>query len=471
MANSRKSPSPSRSEGESSLTRVFERALADIVARVAISGADPRIGIAFSGGLDSSVLLHLASGYARAHHLNLTAFHVHHGLSPNADAWLAHCQQAAAACGVPLAYRQVEVSDSSGRGIEEAARIARYKALGDMCRAVGCRLLLTAHHQDDQAETVLLQLMRGAGLPGLSGMADLQMRHEPMGDGVSLGRPLLGVTRAQLELARDALGLRHISDESNGDARYRRNALRNIVSPLLEQQFPGFAARVARSASHAQAAQSLLQDLAEIDLAHCRAGTWSDPLHVPELKTLPARRADNLLRHWLYQNRVQLPSQSRLEEIRSQMLDAAHDMHPFFDFGAMVLRRIGSRLELHPRLGTPPEDPVAIHWRGEAEIVVPAWRGTLVFEAGDGLGLARDALSRHPLMLHRRSGQERLKLAANRPSRSLKSLYQEAEIAPWRRLWSPLLYLNGELVFAAGLGMDVRHMTMGESVLLRWLPD
>jgi tRNA(Ile)-lysidine synthase len=470
MANSRKSRSPNRNKAES-LDQAFERALAEIAARVVISGPDACIGVAYSGGLDSTVLLHLASAYAREHHVALKAFHVHHGLSPNADAWLAHCGQAAAACGVPLVSRQVDASDSNGRGTEDAARIARYHALGEMCRDSACQLLLTAHHQDDQAETVLLQLMRGAGLPGLSGMAALQVRHELMGDGVSLGRPLLGIARAQLEQARDTLGLDHISDESNGDLRYRRNALRNAVAPLLEQHFPGFAARVARSAGHAQAAQSLLQDLAEIDLALCRAASWSDPLYVPELKILAPRRADNLLRHWLYLNRVQLPSQSRLEEIRSQMLDAADDMHPFFDFGAMVLRRIGTRLELHPRLGTPPDDPVELRWQGEARIAVPAWRGALVFEAGDGLGLPRDALSRHPLVLHKRSGRERLKLAANRPSRSLKTLYQEAEIAPWRRLWSPLLYLNGELVFAAGLGMDVRHLAMGESVALRWMPD
>lgn len=470
MANSRKSRSPSRNDA-GSLTTAFETALADIAARVAISGADPRIAVAFSGGLDSSVLLHLASGYARERHLALIAFHVHHGLSPNADAWLAHCEQAAAACGVPLVSRQVEVNDDSGRGIEEAARIARYQALGEMCRESGCRLLLTAHHQDDQAETVLLQLMRGAGLPGLSGMASFQVRHELMGDAVSLGRPLLDIPRLQLEQVRDELALPHISDESNCDLRYRRNALRNAVAPLLEQHFPGFAARVARSAGHAQAAQSLLQDLAEIDLALCRAASWNDPLHVPELKTLTSRRADNLLRHWLYQNRVQLPSQSRLQEIRSQMLDAANDMHPFFDFGAMVMRRIGNRLELHPRLGTPPEEPVELHWHGEADIAVPSWRGRLVLEPTDGLGLPREVLSRHPLMLHPRAGQERLKMAANRPSRSLKTLYQEAEIAPWRRLWSPLLYVNGALVFAAGLGMDVRHVAMGESVLLRWVPD
>lgn len=467
MANSRKSRNPSK-DGASGLTAAFERALTDIAARVAISGP---LGIAFSGGLDSRVLLHLASRHAHAHGIALTAFHVHHGLSPNADAWLAHCEQEAAACGVPLVSRAVDISDLNGRGVEEAARIARYQALGQMCRDSGCRLLLTAHHQDDQAETVLLQLMRGAGLPGLSGMAAFQARHELIGDDVSLARPLLGVSRKALEMARDELALAHISDESNGDLRYRRNALRNTVSPVLEQHFPGFTALVARSAGHAQAAQSLLQDLAEIDLASCRASDWNAPLYVPALQALTPQRADNLLRHWLYQNRVQLPSTSRLEEIRSQMLRAAADMHPFFDFGPVTLRRIGNRLELHPRLDAPPEDPVALQWHGEAEIAVPAWRGTLVFEPSEGIGLSADALSRHTLVLHPRAGQERLKLAANRPSRSLKSLYQEAEIAPWRRLWSPLLHLNGELVFVAGLGMDVRHAVMGQGIALRWAPD
>jgi tRNA(Ile)-lysidine synthase len=467
MANSRKSRNLSE-DGEG--TAAFERALGEILARVAVSGTGrmPHIGIAFSGGLDSTVLLHLAGQYAQTRDIRLTAFHVHHGLSPNADAWLAHCEQEAARCGVRLISKAVDVSNPDGRGTEEAARIARYRALGDMCRDSGCGLLLTAHHLDDQAETVLLQLMRGAGLPGLSGMASFQPRHELLGEGVSLGRPLLRIGRAALEQAGQRHGLAHITDESNSDVRYRRNALRHAVSPVIESHFPGFAALVARSASHAQTAQTLLQDLAEIDLASCHAQGWTDPLDVPALQAMPPHRADNLLRHWLYRNKVQLPSAARLEEIRSQMLQAAGDMHPFFDFDAMTLRRVGRRLELHPRIGQPPLAPIELHWRGESELAVPAWSGKLVFEPGDGLGLSMDELSRHALVLHPRSGQERLKLAANRPSRSLKSLYQEAEIPPWRRLWSPLLYLNGQLVFVAGLGIDVRHTVMGQSIILRW---
>ncbi|WP_194711038.1 tRNA lysidine(34) synthetase TilS [Noviherbaspirillum soli] len=468
MANSRKSRSLNREGG---VAAAYERALGAILARVAVSGPALRIGIAFSGGLDSSVLLHLASRHAEAHNLALTAFHIHHGLSPNADAWMAHCAGEAAACGVPMLSRNISLQDTEGRGVEEAARIARYHALGELCRETGCVLLLTAHHQDDQAETVLLQLLRGAGLPGLSGMAPFQPSHDLLGDGVALGRPLLGLRRAELEAFASQAGLSHVTDESNADARYRRNALRQDVAPVLERHFPDFAPLVARSAGHVQSAQALLQELAEIDLAACRAADWSAPLYVPALQTLSAQRADNLLRHWLYRNRVQLPSASRLEEIRSQMLGAAGDMHPFFDFGPMTLRRIGSRLELHPRLGTPPEAPVALRWEGEAELPVPAWRGRLVLEPTEGLGISQEELRRHPLMLHPRAGQERLKVAANRPSRSLKALYQEADIAPWRRLWSPLLYLNGELVFVAGLGMDVRHAAMGNAVLLRWESD
>lgn len=468
MANSRKSRSLNKEGG---VTAAFERALGAILARVALSGPVARVGVAFSGGLDSSVLLHLASRHAQAQKLELIAFHVHHGLSPNADGWMAHCAREAAACGVIMQSRMISVSEAGRRGVEEAARIARYQALGELCREAGCGLLLTAHHQDDQAETVLLQLLRGAGLPGLSGMPQFQARHELLGEGVSLGRPLLGLRRAELEELGRQAGLSHVSDESNSDLRYRRNALRQDVSPVLERHFPGFAPLVARSAGHVQSAQALLQELAEIDLAACQAADWSAPLYVPALQTLSAQRADNLLRHWLYQNRVQLPSASRLEEIRSQMLGAAGDMHPFFDFGPMTLRRIGSRLELHPRVGTPPDSPLALRWQGESVLPVPAWRGRLVLEPTDGLGISEEELRRHPLMLHPRAGQERLKLAANRPSRSLKALYQEAEIPPWRRLWSPLLYLNGELAFVAGLGMDVRHVTMGNAVRLHWEAD
>jgi tRNA(Ile)-lysidine synthase len=467
MANSRNSRSLNK-DGDASAA--FERALGKFLARVCVSAPEirPAIAVAYSGGLDSSVLLHLVSRYAAAHDIPVHAFHIHHGLSPNADAWVAHCKAEAERCGVAFSSSRVSVDRNDKRGIEEAARVARYRALGELCRHFSVPLLLTAHHQDDQAETVLLQLMRGAGLPGLSGMAAFQSQNDLLGPAVALGRPLLAIPRSALEESVSRFGLSHVGDESNSDIRFRRNALRNAVSPVIETHFPGFAPQVARAAAHAQAAQSLLHELAMIDLANCCADRHDGALDLSRLHSLSTERLDNLLRHWLYMHKVQLPSTSRLDEIRAQMLGAAGDMHPFFDFGAVTLHRIGNRLELHPRLGSPPDDALALQWQGESEIVVPQWHGRLLFGRTDGPGLDPERLRSLPLTLARRSGQERLKIAANRPSKSLKSLFQESAIASWQRKWSPLVYLDNKLIFVAGLGMDVRHLTQDGGLTLRW---
>lgn len=466
MANSRKFPCLNKS---GSLQVAFERALGDILARVCVSAPDQAcsIAVAYSGGLDSSVLLHLASQYAATHGLVLHAFHVHHGLSAHADQWLAHCEEQAQRYGVGFAARRVTLEASSDRGIEESARIARYAALGDLCRQHQVSILLTAHHQDDQAETILLQMMRGAGLPGMSAMAALQSQHELLGAGIALARPLLVMPRLLLERACDELALSHVDDESNVDTRYRRNAVRHQIFPAIEAHFPGFVPLITRTASHAQAAQGLLHELALIDLNICQADPAGKSLAVPALRNLSAQRVDNLLRHWLYRLGVQLPSAARLDEIRVQMLTAAQDTNPFFDFGPMRLHRVAERLELHRNLGVPPEDEIALTWKGEEKIAVPAWGGWLHFDRTGGLGLDVNRL-RGTLTLRPRTGSERLKLALNRPSKGLKHLFQEAGIGARQREWLPLAYFGQELVFVAGLGMDVRHMTPNEAIVLRW---
>jgi tRNA(Ile)-lysidine synthase len=473
MASSRKSTSLNNLLDPAGMAAAFERALGAILARVCASAASAgqTVAVAYSGGLDSSVLLHLTAQYAASRGITVFAFHVHHGLSRHADAWTAHCEKEAARCGATFQAVNVELAGRELRGVEEAARIARYAALGDLCRSHGIALLLTAHHQDDQAETVLLQLMRGAGLPGLSAMAAFQPGHDLLGGGVGLGRPLLGIDRAALEQMARRLELVHVEDESNADTRYRRNALRRQVTPLLDRHFPGFAALVARSAGHIQTAQILLSELADIDMAQCKADTEGHALVIENLATLSAERIDNLLRHWLYRQGVSMPSTVRLEEIRRQMLHAAGDLHPFFPFGPVVLRRIGGRLELHPNLGDRTPEEIAIHWRGEHEIACPQWHGRLVFEKSTLPGLDAGRLAAGPLRLRARAGQERLKVAVNRPSKSLKSLFQESAIPPWRRAWLPLLYLDADLVFVAGLGMDMRHAGAAPGIVLRWEND
>ncbi len=467
MANSRKSLPLNNST--SKLDAVFQRALEDILARVVVSdGIAFRIALAFSGGLDSTVLLHLAAEACKQRSIKLFAFHVHHGLSPNADHWLAHCDEQARQEGITFVARKVQINPHDKLGIEQAARRARYGALADMCTSNDVSLLLTAHHQDDQAETVVLQLLRGAGLPGLSAMATLQSENALLGAGIALGRPLLEMTRADLELWADTNAIKHIVDESNDNLRFRRNEVRQQLMPLLEQQLPGVQKSIARSARHLQTAQRLLDELAAMDLQSCGD---ADSLVIARLRQLSHDRLDNLLRYWLRQcGADQYPSDAQLYQLREQMLHARDDAHPLLTLCGLTLERHCGHLLARHAESQPKNLPseILLHWQGESEIAIPAWQGRLVFETAVGPGLDRVQLLQGPLRLRPRIGGERLKLDLNRPSRTLKNLFQESDVPARERVWLPLLYLGDELVFAAGLGMDVRAGRVNEGICLRW---
>lgn len=457
-----------RSEAESA----FERALEMIQARVSVSaaGKSASLALAYSGGLDSTVLLHLLVRYAQARSMQVHAFHVHHGLSPHANAWLQHCRSEALRLGASFGAVQLHIDPESIRahGIEHAARVGRYKALAAMCSRKSVGLLLAAHHQDDQAETLMLQLMRGAGLPGLCGMAFVQEDHALLGKEIVLGRPLLECSRTALEEYASLHGLTHVEDESNQDISYRRNALRHAVFPLLQEHFPGFAACIARSASHVQTAQHLLDELAESDLKDCRDVLDDISLRLNRLAGLSPQRCNNLLRYWLYGLGMPAPSTARLEELRQQMLQARHDRQPLLELGNFALSRGGDCLILHPKLGQPPKEELALQWQGEAAIAIPQWRGTLRFDRVESGGIAEHRLLAAPIAIRARHGQERLKVAANRPSKSLKNLFQEAAVPAWQREWLPLAYLDRQLVFVAKLGMDVRYRTAEAGITLNW---
>lgn len=467
MANSRKSLPLNNSTP--ALDALFQRALEDILARVVVSDRIAfRIALAFSGGLDSTVLLHLAAAACKQRGITLFAFHVHHGLSPNADDWLAHCEVQAQQAGVAFTARKVQINPHDKLGIEQAARLARYDALADMCASNDVPLLLTAHHQDDQAETVVLQLLRGAGLPGLSAMAMLQPEHALLGAGIALGRPMLEMTRADLEFWADTQAIKHIVDESNDDLRFRRNEVRHQLMPLLEQQLPGAQKSIARSARHLQAAQRLLDDLAALDLQSC---VNADSLVIERIRQLSDDRLDNLLRYWLRQcGADHYPSDAQLSQLREQMLHARDDAHPLLSLCGLTLERHCGHLLANPAEPLPKNLPSAmlLQWQGESEIAIPAWQGRLVFDTAVGPGLDRAQLLQGPLLLRPRSGGERLKLDPKRPSRTLKNLFQESDVPARERAWLPLLYLGDELVFAAGLGMDVRAGRVSEGICLRW---
>lgn len=428
------------------------------------------IAIAYSGGLDSSALLHLAARSGRKTH----AFHIHHGLSPNADAWEAHCRAECERLGVSFASRRVKLGDRS----EASARKARYAALGALGMEHGVHLLLTAHHLDDQAETILLQLLRGAGPAGMSGMDAFNRAPTLLGTPeVLLVRPLLQASRVQLEEYVRANGIRHIEDESNADTRYARNALRHEVMPRLAAAFPGYQERFARSARHAQSAQRLLTEQAADDLRACLAGgetgEGADPassLDMARVRTLSADRVSNLLRHWFAERGIRLPSASWLAEMQEQALTARDDANLKVTHPDCEVRRHRDRLYLVPR--QPEADAElqqSFRWNGEGSIAFPAFGGVLHVELAP-LGLDPDWLRGQMLTIAFRKGGEKLKPARNRPTRTLKQHYQSLGIPAWERERMPMVGIPGQILYAAGVGMDCHKLSSGPEhrLVFRW---
>ena len=454
----------------------FARALA------ALRGASSApIAVAYSGGLDSSALLHLAHAYGREHGIAVFAFHVHHGLSPNADAWLAHCESRCATLGMAFEARRV-VLEKSKSGVEAAARKLRYAALGAMCGAHGVRLMLTAHHLDDQAETVLLQLLRGSGTAGLSGMDAANAAPELLGNpDLVMARPLLPVSRGELEAYVGMHAITYVEDESNTHPRYARNALRHQVMPALAQAFPGYQERFARSAAHAQSAQRLLTELAEQDLA---ASLVDDCIDVARLRAMSLDRAYNMLRHWFALRGLRMPSTAWLTEMVAQLVEARVDAQLLVTHPDCHIRRYRDRLHITPKLAElagqrdPDDEGILVkegerfRWTGEASLAFPAYGGVLHFDAAQQ-GFDADWLRDQPLQIDFRKGGERLKPAPNRPTRALKYHYQACNVPAWERERLPIVTAGKDLLFAAGIGMDCHHLGTGSGpwVSLRWVAN
>ena len=391
--------------------------------------------IAFSGGLDSTVLLHLLAHLAKTKHFPaLEAIHIHHGLQSAADAWPEHCQSVCDALGVPLQVVRVQVRP--GASLERAARDARYEAFTEATRAN--ELLLTAQHRDDQAETLLFRLLRGAGVRGLSGMP----RQRVLGKGHLL-RPLLDITRAELEAYANQHSLRWIEDPSNQDRQFSRNYLRHQVFPVLTERWPQAVATMARSAAHLGEAQELLDDLAQIDLTHASSISEFAWLGVPSLElsklaNLSAARQRNALSHWL-SALTRLPDSdhwSGWEDLR----DAGTDARPVWRLADGELHRAGGRIWWLSGgwLRTPP--PVA-DWSDPSLSLKLPDNGVLTLSGQTPAG---------PLHIRYREGGEVMSLP-ERGHRDLKRLLNERGVPGFVRGRLPLLYQGEQLLAVANV--------------------
>ncbi|MBT2295437.1 tRNA lysidine(34) synthetase TilS [Pseudomonas fluorescens] len=395
--------------------------------------------IAFSGGLDSTVLLHLLASLSKTQTLPpLRALHVHHGLQAVADAWPDHCHVVCKALGVPLEVMSVQVPP--GASLERAAREARYGAFAAVLH--NNEVLLTGQHRDDQAETLLFRLLRGAGVRGLSAMP----RQRPLGQGHLL-RPLLDVSRAELEAYATQQGLSWVEDPSNDDHRYARNFLRQRVFPVLTEQWPQASATLARSAAHLSEAQGLLDDLARIDLERAVTPGVFDWLGLRSLELAPLRalspaRQRNALSHWLV-SMTTLPDSDHWSGWDS-LRDAADDARPIWRLAAGELHRAGGRLWwLSDRWLRPAAGPV--EWTLTAQALALPDNGTVTFD-----GKMPDG----PLCVRYRQGGEAMMLPG-RGHRDLKRLLNESGVPAFARGRLPLLYRDEQLLAVAGLpGLD-----------------
>jgi tRNA(Ile)-lysidine synthase len=436
MANSKSLPANSQHLVQSVKT-TLARAFSDS------SVSTPTVLLAYSGGLDSSVLLHILVQCQQDVPFQLSAIHVHHGLSENANDWADFCLQTCAAYRVPCAVIHVKVDKSGGLGVEAAARAERYKAL----QSVSASYICLAHHQDDQAETLLLQLARGAGAKGLSGMPEYDRQ-------VKYLRPLLVHSRYTLEQYAKQHQLRWIEDESNQSLAYDRNFMRHQVLPLLAQSYPAIKKTLSRTASHMAEMSLLLSDLAEIDAGQAfRQPSMHDiQLDICQLALLSEPRAKNLLRYWLERHDVLMPSTEQLQQILRQLLDAK----PSAKIKLKVdNQRSIRRFQDHAYLV---EDhiPLATYnklWQGESEIWLSPY-SQLVFEKKLGQGIALRYLENAKLRIKNREGSERFRPDLARPSRTIKRMMQTHTIPPWQREQLPLIFMEETLVCIPNLGVD-----------------
>ncbi len=411
-----------------------------------------QLAVAFSGGLDSTVLLHAT---IKAHgKKNVHAFHVHHGIQKEADQWQAHCKAVAKKLGCHFDTRNVKLNKQSN--IESQARNLRYEALTQMCQAHNIQDLLLAHHLDDQAETVLIQLMRGAGLPGLSAMPQVKSKEL-----IHLWRPFLNMRRKDLEIYAKEHQLTWIEDPSNQDESYRRNAIRKSILPTLEKFQEGAIENLSRSAKHLGEAQELLNQLADIDLGLMEAKEGLSKTNLIRLYKTSQARATNALRRWLSKNGLAYPSEERLTAWWSELQQTRPDSKLQWEHDQQLIRL----------------------WRGHLTITQEAnssemmgeWTFKKIPANSKKPGIAKDrfekAKKKGLINTMAREGGEKFKVDSKRPRRSLKNLYQEAAIPPWQRD-VPLLYIGEDLVAVAGIGISADWQTTeGPRISPEWLTN
>lgn len=449
MASSKKPPSNKIPVSTSKKTKPLS--LIDLVdkAFVSLLASSKKIKsmtVALSGGVDSVVLLHLLHQLQKTHHFNLKASHVHHGLSKNADKWVKFCEKLCAKLSISLDVNYIQLPQKKSLGIEGEARRLRYEKI----LQTKTDLVVLAHHEDDQAETFLLQLIRGAGVKGLSSMAHFD-------DSRRLWRPLLNTSRSEIESYAKKHQLNWIEDESNQNTDFDRNFIRSKVLPILKNRFSHIIKVISRSSAHLAEAQNLLDDLAKLDLKNClKSDKYKHKLQVKTLDKLSNSRAKNILRYWLEINNQLMPSKDLLDELLKQVLKAKKDATIKIQLSKdFEIRRYKDEIYIVKK-NKNKEKNYEIIWKGESEILLPNG-AQLNFKKVKGRGINCKFLDNQKLKIRNRQGGEFFKPDSKRPTKKIKQLLQESDLPPWEREFFPIIFVGGELAAVPNFGIDQKY--------------
>jgi tRNA(Ile)-lysidine synthase len=442
-----------------------------------------RVAVGLSGGVDSVVLLDVLGRLRKDSRLALSAVHVNHQINVHALEWEAFCKALCQARGVALTVRRVQVL-RHGSGVEAEARNLRYQAYG----GIEADFVALAHHLDDQVETFLLQLLRGAGPKGLAAMPVVRKYEGATGKGKDEGgrmkaegtaksdqrdtssfilppssldlhpssfilhpcilRPLLEVTRSEIGAYAKARKLEWIEDDSNTDSRYDRNFLRNELLPRLEARFPAYRETLSRASRNLADFSELAEELAALD-----SRAFSDGVvPVESLRGLSDARALNLLRRLFASRGLPMPNRTRLEEALRQCRAAGADAEVHVSFGNHGLRCFRGQVGIVEESGEMPVD-WNTRWDGRRELLLPAGLGMLRARPALGEGIAARHFAQQGVTVRGRSGGERMRPADDRPRRTLKNLLQETAVPPWERERMPLLFIGDALAWVPGIGV------------------
>ena len=431
---------------------------------------DDHLVLGLSGGLDSVVLLSILVPLSFKLKFKLTAFHVNHGISPNSNKWEKFCFDLCSRNNIPIEAAKLKIKKLSGTSLEANARDARYQEF----KNIKADYVVLAQHLDDQAETLLLQMLRGAGAKGLGAMPVvrnqvLKIGEQDFGLGPQILRPLLEVSRDEIEDYAQNYKLSWIIDESNNNLSFDRNYLRHKIFPLLEIKFPSYRNIFLRTSRHMAETSYLLDDLAKLDSEDCLV---LDQIQIKKLRKLSFPRAKNLLRYDLCQRGASLPSAAKLEDMLRQLLSSRLDTKLHITFGDTEVRCFKGSVYVG-KISTPPNKERKFIWKGEKKLEITDKGDAVRFIREKGKGINLQKLKKEPIFIRSRLGGERMRPDCNRPRRSLKNLLQEASLPWWERESLPLLFSDENLVWVPGIGVDCAFQagSSDSGLIVSWHPN